>query len=744
MRFAAAILGAVAALKQAPAAPAQGANRPVQKVVKLLTEMKSNLEKEQKEDAELYEKMECWCKTNKDQKTKAVEEAEKKIADLEAAIEEYTARSSQLATEIKNLEADIKKNQKALAEATALREKELAEFQAEEKELMETIDSLTKAVSALGGVNGEFFLQTKSFVQLKQRLSAVPSKFQDVMRKDLWDMLGSLNESGDAQEKSPELAATQVFSDIFMAPRKALLQQEPGQTGGEGYEDVYDMTEKNRQDAEKAAAAEKEAALKGGAAKGAKSYNSRSGAIYGMLKQMNEDFQSKLATARTDEAEAQKLFEQMKAALLKEIAAQETSVKNKKTELAETNAANAQAKQDVEDTTNALGADEKFLVGLEEKCSTSSDEFNARQKERSDEIAAVGEALGMLTDDESRDLFGRTFNFVQVTSKTMSKAEHRIRESVAKTILASAKKTGNYHMAALAVSARLDGFEKVKKAMDEMLASLKAQQKDEYEHKEFCRVELDKNEDESRDKTHFKEDTESTITDLTGQIDTLTKEIEVLNVDIADTQVSIKAAGEDRAAENKEFQTTVADQRLTVNVLQKVLARLAEFYEKKDSGVVLKPSLLQQPNKPGQATGAPPKQAEYSEQGAAPGVMGLIQMIIADAKAMDAQVTKDEQKAQTEYAAFVTNANASVSAAQKSIASKTLEKAKAEESKSQEETTLQSTVNILATLASENADLHSACDFVVKNFDIRQEARAQEMDSIKSAKAVLSGASFSF
>jgi len=689
-------LGAVLALQQ-PAAPAAKpeANRPVAKVIKLLTEMRTNLEKEKKEDADLFEKMECWCKTNKDQKSKAVEEAEKKIADLEAAIEEYTARSSQLATEIKNLEKDIAKNKKSLAEATALREKELAEFQAEEKELIETIGSLTKAVAALGGVHGEGFLQTRSFVQLKQKLSQVPSKFQDVMRKDLWDMLGSI---ADEPEKTPELAATQVFSEMFMAPKedtkKALLQQPTG------------------------------------AAAGAKSYNSQSGAIYGMLKQMNEDFQSKLENARKEEAEAQRLFDQMKAALLKEIASQELSVKNKKTELADTNAANAQAKQDVEDTANALGADQKFLLGLEERCSTSSDEYAARQKERADEITAVGEAMGILTNDESRDLFGRTFNFVQVNTS----AEHRLRETVARTILSVAKRTGNYHLAALAVSSRLDAFTKVKKAMDDMLAQLKQQQRDEYEHSEFCRVELDKNEDETTDKNRFKADMESAITDLTGQIDTLTKEIDVLNVEIADTRVSIKRAGEDRAAENKEFQTTVNDQRLTVNILNKALDRLKAFYEAK------KAALIQ--NTPGRATGAPPKQASYEHQGAAPGVMGLIQMIIADAKAMDREVTADEQHAQTAYAEFVTNANAAVSAAQASIANKTVEKAKAEEQKSQREVSLQSTVNILGTLANENADLHQACDFVTKNFDVRQEARAQEMDAIKQAKAVLSGADF--
>jgi len=37
---------------------------------------------------------------------------------------------------------------------------------------------------------------------------------------------------------------------------------------------------------------------------------------------------------------------------------------------------------------------------------------------------------------------------------------------------------------------------------------------------------------------------------------------------------------------------------------------------------------------------------------------------------------------------------------------------------------------------------HLDCDFVLKFFDLRQRARAEEMDAIKDAKAILSGANF--
>merc|ERR1740121_1597560 len=39
--------------------------------------------------------------------------------------------------------------------------------------------------------------------------------------------------------------------------------------------------------------------------------------------------------------------------------------------------------------------------------------------------------------------------------------------------------------------------------------------------------------------------------------------------------------------------------------------------------------------------------------------------------------------------------------------------------------------------------LHAECDFLIKYFDVRKEARAGEVDSLSKAKAVLSGADFS-
>merc|ERR1719296_458306 len=99
-------------------------NRPVSKVITLLKDMLKQLEKEAEEDEEVYDKLACWCETNDKEKTKSIAEAEQRIKLLTTTIEETTALSARLSTEIKNLEKEVAADQEALATATALREKQ--------------------------------------------------------------------------------------------------------------------------------------------------------------------------------------------------------------------------------------------------------------------------------------------------------------------------------------------------------------------------------------------------------------------------------------------------------------------------------------------------------------------------------------------------------------------------------------------------------------------------------------------
>merc|ERR1719155_79852 len=80
----------------------------------------------------------------------------------------------------------------------------------------------------------------------------------------------------------------------------------------------------------------------------------------------------------------------------------------------------------------------------------------------------------------------------------------------------------------------------------------------------------------------------------------------------------------------------------------------------------------------------------------------------------------------------------------KSITEKTSMKAQLEtELEESKEGKASATKELMATLEYMSS-LHGECDWLLKNYDVRKEARASEVDALGKAKAVLSGADFSF
>merc|ERR1712113_282847 len=236
-------------------------------------------------------------------------------------------------------------------------------------------------------------------------------------------------------------------------------------------------------------------------------------------------------------------------------------------------------------------------------------------------------------------------------------------------------------------------------------------------------------------KEREKQDLIAKIEDLELTIKTLTEEIESLKAEIAEMQVQLKRAGENREKENKEFQTTVADQRETQKLLQAALNVLSEFYGKKGSAAFMQ---KQEPVGPS----PPPGFEAYNKNAASGGVMSLIQQIINDAKAMETETIRSEEDAQKAYEDFVKETNASIEAKSKEILNKSELKAKAETDLVETKEAKEAVMLELEQLSNYNAELHQSCDFILKNFDVRQTARDEEVEALRQAKAILSGAKF--
>merc|ERR1719428_1705217 len=199
----------------------------------------------------------------------------------------------------------------------------------------------------------------------------------------------------------------------------------------------------------------------------------------------------------------------------------------------------------------------------------------------------------------------------------------------------------------------------------------------------------------------------------------------------------VKRVGEDRQAANKEFQQTVADQRATQELLEKALGVLSGFYDKK--AVLVQTEMKTSGKQP-----APPGFKSYEKSNISGGVMGMMKQIIADAKAMEAEAISNESDAAAAYQDFVKQTNDSITQKNQDMLNKEETKAQAEADKAEADTNLEGVLSELQMLANKSADLHSSCDFILKNFDIRQGARDDEIEALKQSIAILSGATLGF
>jgi hypothetical protein len=639
--------------------------RPVQKVVKLLKDMKSELETEHKKDTELFEKMGCWCETNEKAKTQAIETANSRIDQLHADIGKHSGKTGSLEATIAQSEKELGENTAGLDKATEVRAKESAEFNQEEKDIVQSLAAMKNAITVLSKHHSEFLQKGAAHHAVKQVLKhKLPAEHSRVLT--------------------------------------SFVQKGPPTNSG--------------------------------------SYTPASGQIFGILNQMKEEFETNLAKMQEEEKTAQTDFADLKSAKSAEIAGNKKMTKDKTAELADTEDALAKAKEDLDLTREALAADTKFLSELKLRCQQSDKDWELRSKTRLEEIAAVSETIKILTDDDARETMGRTMDsetpvFVQTGAETTLQAKVRAAASVA------LKKVATKHrsLALLALSQRvkLDPFKKLNGIIDDMSGALKKQLQDEVVERDFCVKEFNENDVQTLKKNNEIKDLQALIETSKATIDTLTAEMAQLGKDIEEMEVQMKKASEEREASNHEFQVAVTDQRATQTILKKALAKLESFYGKK--------TLLQMGQEPGAAVPPPPPaMSEMKPSQGSGGVMVLIQDIIEEAHEMEVDALKAESDAQAGYEEFIKNSNAAIATAKKQITEKTDSRSDTESTKVGAEGDLAASLEDAEKLATYKAELHKSCDFLMKNFDTRQNAITAEIEGLGQAKSILAGADFGF
>merc|ERR1719465_399604 len=193
-------------------------------------------------------------------------------------------------------------------------------------------------------------------------------------------------------------------------------------------------------------------------------------------------------------------------------------------------------------------------------------------------------------------------------------------------------------------------------------------------------------------------------------------------------------ASEDREAENAEFQQTVADQRTAQQILTLALNRMKEVYGFAQVSA-------SDPTAPGAEAPPPPEDfKEYKQNEGGNGVIGMIQSVIDESKATEMDAIRSENDSMAAYEEFIKNGNKSLKALIKAVADKKEKAAKADASLIRAKAEQVQTMKDLESLNEYKGQLHKSCDFLLKNFDEIQEKRGEEIEALRQATSILSGA----
>jgi len=480
-------------------------------------------------------------------------------------------------------------------------------------------------------------------------------------------------------------------------------------------------------------------------------YAPKSGQIVGILNQMKDTMAQELADASATEEKAIEDFEALSKAKTAEIEALTVAIEQKLESSGELGVEIVNMDEDIDDTSKALEEDKKFLAEINKGCDTKTAEWEERSKTRADELLAVHETIKILNDDDAMELFKKTLPSpslmqVLVTSKEVQRS--------ALHALGSAKaKDSRLALISMTLRGGAKSFDKVIKMIDEMVALLGEEQTSDDAKKAYCEKELDTAEDEKKVLDIKLSDLEKAIDDTEESIATLTEEIKALLKGIKDLDAQVKEATTVREDENAFYKKTMQEDSAAKDILKMAKNRLAKFYapkmyqppakdERSTMGRISEEMSLQQqkasPGPPPETWSAYAKKSE--EHG---GVIAMVDLLIADLDKEMTMMTTEEKEAQKEYEEFIAEAGEKRAADSKSAAQKSGEKAELEAALIKLQQDAKDTTKEAYLKDVQIKDLHLECDWLISTFEVRKEARAGEVDSLKKAKAVLSGADYS-
>jgi predicted nucleic acid-binding Zn-ribbon protein len=727
-----------------------GAN-PIRKVVTLMQDMQKEIIAEGEKEEELYKKFECYCSGNKDELVAAVDSSEEEIERLTAKLKSEKAEKKQLEGELLQAKKDRADAKQDLAKATKLRAKEHETYVKDAGDTKSNIDATNSAITALEKGSGSAgFLQTASGAAVSKSLQRVISTNPAIEAEDRQAIAAFIAQSGDYVPQSGQIIG--ILKNMKDEMDKSLggivSEEESAASGFAGLKGS-----KNKEISALTEAIE--------------SKTKRSGELAVSIVQAQN-----ASDDETDDVTANKKF----------LVNLEVTCKEKAEEMEARTRTRQEEVAAISEAISILNDDDALDIF---KASLPSPANPAFLQFGGEPAAAAKKGPMVKTSEEKKAEKAATAKkAVEEVKKVIEASKQACKDS--STTQCKAPTTPAVSLLVQSVLSKLSSksksgvdFSSVLKMIDDMVSLLGKEQEDDTKHKDWCNGEFDSSSDEAKDLNLKVEALVSSISELSDEIANLAKNIAAANSRISDLDKSVAEATAQRKKEHAEYTEAIQLNEAAIQLIFKAKNRLQKFYNpgqyveapkramtEEDrlvnasggtvdssmpaqmiAGTTQTVNFVQIRSRKTSAAPPPPPETfgEYKSKGQkSGGIMGLMDMLTKELETTIQQAEHDEKTANKDYSELVADAQESRSGETKSISG--MEGNKANLENVLEETKREHIIKTdqLQQTQTYIGELHQSCDFILANFELRAESRSKEVESLKNAKAVLSGASFSF
>merc|ERR1719335_1956424 len=379
-------------------------------------------------------------------------------------------------------------------------------------------------------------------------------------------------------------------------------------------------------------------------------FESQSGGIVDMMKQLQEKLDDEKDNLENEESNAKQSFDMMAQSFTSQIDSQTANRNKKATLMKGKEEASAQAKSDLADEEATKAADEKYLADLKATCNVKASDFESRQTLRAQELDALTKAIDIISDSSVSGAAEKHLPaaslaqtaLVQLRSNTVNRnedansnnadkktdinantvTEARANQRAAAGFLkVQGRKIRSHILLAMATKVSEDPFTKVKKMIKDMVVKLMEEANDEAEHKGWCDTELGTNKQTRDEKSALAAELTASIEQMTAQTQQVTSEIADLSAEVTALDEAVATATADRQAEKEKNTETIADAKAAIIAVESAMTVLKEFYDKAATATALVQTKFR-----GKAAQMPETfDKPYTGMGGSGGIMGMLE-----------------------------------------------------------------------------------------------------------------------